>query len=36
MSYFERDEVIKELREGYIVFIAYAINKNWWEMFWNG
>lgn len=34
MSAFEKDEIIRELREGYIVYWAYAIEKQWWDAFW--
>jgi hypothetical protein len=34
MSTFEKDEIIRELREGHIVFTAYLVNKDWWDTFW--
>lgn len=34
MNSFEKDEIIREIREGYIVFCAYLIDKTWWDEFW--
>lgn len=34
MSAFEKDEIIREIREGHIIFTGYAIEKEWWEVFW--
>jgi hypothetical protein len=34
MTAFEKDEIMREIREGYIVFSAYAIEKTWWDSFW--
>lgn len=34
MSAFDKDDIIREIREGHIVFTAYAIEKAWWDTFW--
>lgn len=34
MSAFEKDEIMREIREGYIMFSAFAIEKHWWDSFW--
>ena len=33
MSWFEKDEIIRELREGYIIYSAYVVEKKWWDDF---
>lgn len=33
MSWFEKDEIVRELREGHIVYSAYVIEKKWWDDF---
>ena len=34
MTSFDKDQIIREIREGYIVYSAYAIEKGWWDTFW--
>lgn len=35
MNEFEKEEIVRDLREGQIVFCAYMIDKSWWDHFWS-
>jgi len=35
MNTFENDDIIRELREGFIAHSAYVIDKVWWDEFWS-
>lgn len=37
MSEFRKsEEIIRDIREGSIIFCGYAISTRWWDFFWDG